>query len=70
MTDCFSAPHLMPIEQAKKSMLDSTSTIANVETVQIELASGRVIAEAVFSKINVPPFNNSTKEGNAIRDDQ
>lgn len=70
MTDCFSAPHLVPIEQAKKNMLDNTSTITNVETVQIELASGRVLSEAVFSKINVPPFNNSAMDGYAIRDDQ
>ncbi|WP_220721269.1 molybdopterin molybdotransferase MoeA [Agarivorans litoreus] len=64
--DCCSQPGLMPIEQAKSLLRDSASLKTQIQTVSLEDALGRVLAEDIVSPINIPPFDNSAMDGYAI----
>ncbi len=57
---------LTPVEDARKLISRITAT-PETETVAIEDSAGRVLAEHVFSPVDVPAFNRSTKDGYAIR---
>ncbi|WP_261817696.1 molybdopterin molybdotransferase MoeA [Vibrio gallicus] len=64
---CCDAPGLMPIEQAMPIILNQTPTVKETESLAIEDAIGRVLAQDVRSPINVPPFDNSAMDGYAVR---
>lgn len=68
MTDCFSAPGLLNFEQALSNMLASIKPIGfdDCETVTIENALGRVLAQDINSPLNVPPHDNSAMDGYAF----
>ena len=68
MIDCCSAPGLLPFEQALKNMLASIKPISSndFETVVIEKALGRVLAQDIRSPLNVPPHDNSAMDGYAF----
>jgi len=68
MIDCCSAPGLLPFEDALTNMLASIKPIAqnDCETIKIESALGRVLAQDISSPLNVPPHNNSAMDGYAF----
>lgn len=66
MSDCCSAPGLMPYETAKSLMLEQLNVIKETETIPIEQSLGRIIAEPVASVIDVPGHNNSAMDGYAF----
>jgi len=66
MFDPCSTPGLMPLDQAKKTLLDSVKSINEIETISIEQADGRVLADDIESPINVPAHNNSAMDGYAF----
>ncbi|WP_448214146.1 molybdopterin molybdotransferase MoeA [Colwellia sp. MEBiC06753] len=66
MTHCFSQPGLLKFEQAKNIILDNISSLVANETIAIEQACGRTLAEAVISPVNVPPHDNSAMDGYAF----
>ncbi|GDY25718.1 molybdopterin molybdenumtransferase MoeA [Agarivorans sp. Toyoura001] len=68
--DCCSQPGLMPIEQAKRKLVDAVSLKTKVEDVTLENALGRVLAVDIKSPLNIPPFDNSAMDGYAIAADQ
>lgn len=70
MADCCSAPGLMPVNQALTHLLSSVNTVPDVESIPLELADGRILAQPVTSILNVPAFNNSAMDGYAIRADE
>ncbi|ENN96791.1 molybdopterin biosynthesis protein MoeA/LysR substrate binding-domain-containing protein [Methanocaldococcus villosus KIN24-T80] len=55
---------LKNIEEAKKIVRDYL--MGDVETVSIEEAVNRVLAEDVFSDIDIPPFDRATVDGYAV----
>jgi molybdopterin molybdotransferase len=57
---------LQPIEAALKALLADVSTLG-AESVTLEAAAGRVLAEAETAQLNVPPFDNSAMDGYALR---
>jgi molybdopterin molybdotransferase len=57
----------MPIEVAKKRVSELVSEVKENEQVHIMQALGRVLAQDVHSKINVPGFDNSSMDGYAFR---
>ena len=65
--DCCASPSLITVEQALSHMLDLASAIEETEIINIENASGRVLAEALESTINVPGYDNSAMDGYAVR---
>lgn len=67
-------PSLMPLDEAWSrlhlaltEMSDASALIRATETRPSEQALGRVLAEAVVSGVNVPPWDNSAMDGYAVR---
>lgn len=66
MSDCFSAPGLLPFEQALSNMLLQVPSINETITLPIEQALGYVLAQDIASPVNVPPHDNSAMDGYAF----
>lgn len=66
MTDCCSAPGLLPFEQALTKMLAQITPVTEVLDLPVEQALGYVLASDVLSPINVPPHDNSAMDGYAF----
>lgn len=69
MKDACHVPGLMPFEQAKQRLLNAAQAIKSHQTLAIEQADKRVLAEAIYSPINVPNHDNSAMDGYALCDD-
>lgn len=57
---------LIPVETALESLLSQATRITATETVDLNKALGRVLAQDIHSQIDVPPFNASAMDGYAI----
>ena len=57
---------LMPVEEALQRLLAATSVTTEVETVALDQALGRVLAEAPLAAVDVPPADNSSMDGYAV----
>jgi molybdopterin molybdotransferase len=66
IVDCCSAPGLLPFEQAMNNMLELITPVTDSETIRIEEALNRVLADDIVSPVNVPPHNNSAMDGYAF----
>lgn len=66
MVDCCTAPGLMPLELAKKQLLENISSVEGTEMVAISTCQKRVNAQAIKSPLNVPAHNNSAMDGYAF----
>jgi len=66
MSDCCSAPGLLPFEQALTNMLAQVSPITETLTLPIEQALHYVLAQDIASPLNVPPHDNSAMDGYAF----
>jgi len=65
--DCCAGPGLMPMKQAMALMQQQVKVVAKTEKISVEDALDRVLAEDVYSEINVPPADNSAMDGYAFR---
>ncbi|TRX53813.1 molybdopterin molybdotransferase MoeA [Thalassomonas sp. M1454] len=66
MSDCCSAPGLMPFNTALKQLLDNVPSATKTQMLAIEDCLDRVLAADVVSPVNVPPHNNSAMDGYAF----
>lgn len=57
---------MLTVDEALAQMLDAARPLTHTETVTTLEASGRVLAEDQFSKIDVPGFDNSAMDGYAL----
>lgn len=64
--DCCASPGLMSVDDALSNLLDPVACVAESETVKLEDALGRVLAEELKSTINVPGYDNSAMDGYAV----
>jgi len=66
--DCFafSGP-LLPVEEVERIIGERVTPVAEIETVPLHAASGRVIAREVVAPMDLPPFDNSAVDGYAVR---
>ena len=64
--DSCSQPGLLPVNQAIALMLEAITPVAVVETVALAAALDRVLAEPIYSDINVPGHDNSAMDGYAF----
>jgi molybdopterin molybdotransferase len=66
--DCFafSGP-LLPIDEVERILRERVMPVAEIETVPLNAAYGRVVARDVTAPINLPPFDNSAVDGYAVR---
>ena len=66
MSDCCSAPGLLPFEQALSKMLAQVTAITETLILPIEQAMHYVLAKDIASPLNVPPHDNSAMDGYAF----
>src|SRR5437588_5271891 len=66
--DCFafSGP-LLPVAEAERLIRERVTPVAEVETVPLTAARGRVVAHDIAAPIDLPPFDNSAVDGYAVR---
>ncbi len=62
-----SVSSLRPLDDAIEHLLDAACTPSRAETVALDDALGRVLAEDQFALIDVPPADNSAMDGYAVR---
>ena len=55
------------IKNIEKQLKLNISPIKNFEIISIRKASGRYLADNVYSSINIPPANNSAVDGYLFR---
>ncbi|MCU7936108.1 MAG: molybdopterin molybdotransferase MoeA [Candidatus Thiodiazotropha sp. (ex Dulcina madagascariensis)] len=65
--DCDShQPHLKGVDEALRYLLDQAEPVTQRETLPLDAALGRVLAEPVNSCVDVPPWDNSAMDGYAV----
>src|SRR3954470_22356663 len=62
-----SRPPLRPLDDALAALLEQARPLAGSETVATFDADGRVLAEDLVSPLQVPPQDNSSMDGYAVR---
>lgn len=60
-------PNALPVDRARRILLDMVKPVTGVERVFIRQALGRVLAENVISPVDVPAHDNSAMDGWAVR---
>ena len=60
-------PDSMPVEQARQLIKQFLSPIDEQQTINVQDAYHRTLAEAVLSPLNVPPHDYSSMDGYAVR---
>ncbi|WP_332408285.1 bifunctional molybdopterin-guanine dinucleotide biosynthesis adaptor protein MobB/molybdopterin molybdotransferase MoeA [Vibrio metschnikovii] len=63
------SPASLSVEQGLEKILAAVSSLSDVESIAVSESYGRVLAEPVFSPVNVPAYRNSAMDGYAIRND-
>lgn len=66
MSDCCSAPGLLPFEQALTNMLAQVNPVTDTLNLPINQALHYVLAQDIKSPLNVPPHDNSAMDGYAF----
>ena len=65
---CDTTPNrLKSIEEAIDLLLAEARPLTDTETLPLDQALGRVLAEPLHSRVDVPPWNNSAMDGYAVR---
>lgn len=58
---------MLSTQEALARLMDAVPSALKTETVKTHNANGRVLAESLFSRINVPNVDNSSMDGYAVR---
>jgi molybdopterin molybdotransferase len=58
---------LLPVEEARKRLLDHALSVDGVESVALGEADGRVLALDLTARLTQPPFNASAMDGYALK---
>jgi molybdopterin molybdotransferase len=69
MADCGCDTHqpaLKPFDEARDYLLAQARTVSETERLPLTQALGRVLAEPVRSRVDVPPWDNSAMDGYAV----
>ena len=66
MSDCCSAPGLLPFEQAMQNMLSQITPVTETVNIAIDKAMNYILAEDISSPLNVPNHDNSAMDGYAF----
>lgn len=55
------------VSEARAAILSAVTPVAGTEIVHLKAALGRVLADDVYARVNVPPHDNSAMDGFALR---
>lgn len=58
---------MLTVEQALDTLLAAAQPLSEPERIATRAASGRVLAQDVIARVNVPPLDNSQMDGYAVR---
>jgi len=58
---------LLPFEEARRIVDERTQPLTRIETVSLDDASGRVLAEDIVATLSTPPFNRAAMDGYAVK---
>ncbi|MDN3639068.1 molybdopterin molybdotransferase MoeA [Simiduia curdlanivorans] len=64
---CCDAPNLMPLDEAIAILHQQLEAITEQETVTLDLALDRILAQDIKAPIDVPGYDNSAMDGYALR---
>lgn len=56
---------MIKVEEAIEIVLDNIKVL-NIEKVKIRSSLGQVLAENIYSDLDIPPFDNSVMDGYAV----
>lgn len=60
--------NLLSVQTARQKILENF-VVNSSESIPLQKSIGRILAEDIFSILNLPPFNNSSMDGFAVRTD-
>jgi molybdopterin molybdotransferase len=58
---------MIPVSQAEKTILSLVQPLSEVETVDLTLATGRILARSILSRVDFPHWDNSAMDGYAVK---
>ena len=64
--DCCATPGLISVDQAIEKILSQATAVTETESIDILDALNRVLAEDLYSSIDVPGYDNSAMDGYAV----
>ena len=57
----------IPLDEARRLIREAITPIARHETIALDMANGRVLAEDIVAPMDQPPFDRSAMDGYAVR---
>ena len=60
-------PPMLTAQQALDHLLSHAKPLSDTETLAMQVALGRVLAQSVNSLVDVPPLDNTSMDGYAVR---
>src|SRR3989339_850460 len=57
---------MLKVESAEKIILENVKPLPDIEKVDILSSIGRILAEDIYSDLDLPPFDNSAMDGYAV----
>ena len=58
---------MLPVSQAEKIILKLVRSISEVELIDLTLATGRILASSIVSRLDFPHWDNSAMDGYAVK---
>ncbi len=58
---------MIPVSQAEKTILSLVQPLSEVESVDLTLATGRILAKSISSQVDFPHWDNSAMDGYAVK---
>jgi molybdopterin molybdotransferase len=58
---------MIPVSQAEQTILDLARPLSEVESIDLTLATGRILAIEISSQLDFPHWNNSAMDGYAVK---
>jgi molybdopterin molybdotransferase len=58
---------MLPVSQAEKIILDLVQPLSEVESIDLTMATGRILATAIVSRLDFPHWDNSAMDGYAVK---
>ena len=58
---------MIPVSQAEKTILSLVQPLSEIESVDLTLATGRILARSISSRVDFPHWDNSAMDGYAVK---
>jgi molybdopterin molybdotransferase len=58
---------MLPVPQAEQIILDLVQPVSEIESIDLALATGRILAKAIDSRLDFPHWDNSAMDGYAVK---